>query len=231
MKTLGIIGGLGPESTIEYYKELFRAYRERVPDGSQPQFLINSINMKVLIDAVTVSDYATMANYLTEQVANLAEGGADFAIISANTPHLVFDEVKRRSSIPLISIVEAAADATQARGLKRVGLMGTRFTMQARLFPDVFERRDIQIVTPNPDEQEIVHSIYMNELLKGVIRDQSRERLLQIADRMRHDDQIEGVLLGGTELSLIIKSLDGIGLEVLDTMKIHIAAALKEMLS
>ncbi len=231
MKTLGIIGGLGPESTIEYYKELFRAYRERVPDGSQPQFLINSVNMKVLVDAVTVSDYTTMANYLNEQVAHLAKGGADFAIISANTPHLVFDEVKRRSSIPLISIVEAAAEATQAKGLKRVGLMGTRFTMQARLFPDVFERRGIQIVTPNPDEQDIIHNIYMNELLKGDVRDESRTRLLAIALRMKQQHSIEGLLLGGTELSLIIKSLDGTGLELLDTMKIQIAAAVKEMLS
>ena len=231
MKTLGIIGGLGPESTIEYYKELFRAYRERVSDGSQPQFLINSVNMKVLVDAVTVSDYATMANYLTEQIAHLAKGGAEFAIISANTPHLVFDEVKRRSSIPLISIVEAAAASTQAKGLKRVGLMGTRFTMQARLFPDIFESHGIRIVTPNSDEQSAVHDIYMNELLKGIVRDQSRDRLLQIADRMKHDDEIEGLLLGGTELSLIIKSLDGSGLELLDTMKIQIAAAIKEMLS
>ena len=231
MKTLGIIGGLGPESTIEYYKELFRAYRERVPDGSQPQFLINSVNMKVLIDAVTIADYPTMANYLTQQVAHLATGGADFAIISANTPHLVFDEVMRRSSIPLISIVEAAAEATNAKNLKRVGLMGTRFTMQARLFPEVFERRGIQILTPNLDEQEIVHSIYMNELLKGDVRDESRTRLLAIALRMKQEHSIEGLLLGGTELSLIITSLDGTGVELLDTMKIQIAAAVKEMLS
>jgi aspartate racemase len=103
--------------------------------------------------------------------------------------------------------------------------------MQARLFPDIFESHGIRIVTPNSDEQSAVHDIYMNELLKGIIRDQSRERLLQIADRMKHDDEIEGLLLGGTELSLIIKSLDGAGLELLDTMQIQIAAAIKEMLS
>jgi aspartate racemase len=162
---------------------------------------------------------------------HLADGGADFAIISANTPHLVFDEVKKRSPIPLISIVEAAAEATQAKGLKRVGLMGTRFTMQARLFPDVFERRAIRIVVPTPEEQGVVHDIYMNELLKGIIRDESRTRLLAIALRMKQSDDIQGLLLGGTELSLIIKSLDGTGLELLDTMKIQIAAAVKEMLS
>src|SRR5690349_11437486 len=106
MKLLGIIGGLGPESTIEFYKEVIRVYRERVPDSSQPEFLINSVNMKIVVDAVTVDDLATIADYLVEQIERLADAGADFAIISANTPHLVFDEVCRRSTIPLISIVE-----------------------------------------------------------------------------------------------------------------------------
>jgi aspartate racemase len=231
LKRLGIIGGLGPESTIEFYKEIIRAYKERVPDGSQPEFIINSVNMKILVDAVTVNDRGTMANYLIEQIERLANASADFAIIAANTPHLVFDEVQRRSPIPLISIVEAAADATKARGMQKVGLLGTRFTMQAPLFPKVFARHGIQIVTPNDQEQEFVHDVYMNELVNGIIRDETRERLLAIAGRMRIDDGIEGLLLGGTELSLIIKDLDGTGLGLLDTMKIQVQAAIAEMLS
>jgi aspartate racemase len=231
LKRLGIIGGLGPESTVEFYKEIISAYKERVPDGSQPEFIINSVNMKTLVDAVTVNDFETMTHYLIEQIELLAKAGCEFAIISANTPHLVFDEVQRRSPIPLISIVEAAAAATKARGLKKVGLFGTRFTMKAPLFPEVFARKDIQIVTPNDEEKEFVHDIYMNELVKGVIRDETRARLLTIAGRMKIDDGIEGLLLGGTELSLIIKNLDGTGLELLDTMKIQVQAAIAEMLS
>lgn len=231
MKTLGIIGGLGPESTIEFYKEVIRAYKERVTDGSQPEFIINSVNMKTLVDAVTVNDLGTMANYLVEQIQKLSNAGADFAIISANTPHLAFDEVQRRSPIPLISIVEAAAKATKLKGLKKVGLMGTRFTMKARLFPNVFLGEQIEVVTPNAGEQDFIHDIYMNELVKGVIRNETRERLLAIASRMKKDDRIEGLLLGGTELSLILKDLDGTSLELLDTMKIQVQAAITEMLS
>jgi len=227
---LGIIGGLGPESTIEYYKEVMRAYRERVSDGSQPEFLINSVNMKVLIDAVTIGDYERMAYYLSGQVERLTNAGARFAIISANTPHLVFDEVKRRSRIPLISIVEAAAQETKKRGLHSVGLLGTRFTMQAKLFPDVFAREQIAIVIPNEAERDVVHDIYMNQLVKGIVLEESREKLIAIAQRMKCDDSIEGLILGGTELSLIIKSLDGTGLELLDTMKIQVAAAMDAML-
>lgn len=228
---LGIIGGLGPESTIEYYREVIRAYRERVSDGSAPEFIVNSVDMKKVVDSVTANDLSSLADYLSAEVKRLADAGASFGIISANTPHLVFDEVKRRSPIPLISIVEAAAKATKSKGLQRVGLMGTRFTMKAALFPDVFSREQIEIVTPNAGEQELVHDIYMNELVKGIIRDETRKQLLNVASRMKKDDGIQGLLLGGTELSLIIKGLDGTGLELLDTMKIQVQAAIAEMLS
>jgi aspartate racemase len=154
-----------------------------------------------------------------------------FGIISANTPHLVFDEVKRRSPIPLISIVEAAAEETKKRGLHKVGLFGTRFTMQAKLFPDVFARAQIAIAIPNEAERELIHDIYMNQLVKGIVLDESREKLIAIARCMERDDGIEGLILGGTELSLTIKSLDGTGLELLDTMKIQVAAAMDAMLS
>lgn len=231
MKLLGIIGGLGPESTIEYYREVIRAYRECIRDGSAPAFIVNSVDMKQVVDRVTANNIAGLADFLVTELKRLADAGADFAIISANTPHLAFDEVRRRSPIPLISIVEAAAEATKAKGLKKVGLFGTRFTMQARLFPDVFARYGIQIVIPKEEEQATIHDIYMNELVNGIVRDESRQRLLSIAERMKRDDTIEGLLLGGTELSLIIKSLDGSGLELLDTMKIQVEAAVKEMLS
>ncbi len=231
MKTLGIIGGLGPESTIEYYKEVMRVYRERIDDGSQPEFLINSVNMKTLVDAVSVDDFETMAKYLLVQIDRLAKGGADFAIISANTPHLVFDRVQPRSPIPLISIVEAACRAAKSKGLHKIALFGTGFTMRSSMFPEIFAREHISVVVPNNAEQDEIHHIYMDELVRGMVRDESRRRLLQIAQRMKHDDQIEGLLLGGTELSLIIHSLDGTGLELLDSMKIQVEAAIEEMLS
>jgi aspartate racemase len=230
MKMLGIIGGLGPESTVEYYREIFHAYRERVKDKSNPAFILTSIDMQQVIDRVTANDLASLADFLLTEVKRLANAGAAFAIISANTPHLAFDEVQQRSPIPLISIVEAAAEATKSKALQKVGLMGTRFTMKAPLFPDVFARHQIQIVTPNEAEQAFVHDIYMNELVKGVIRVETRARLLDIARRMKQDDGIEGLLLGGTELSLILKSLDGTGLELLDTMKIQVKAAVTQML-
>ncbi|MFZ0915361.1 MAG: aspartate/glutamate racemase family protein, partial [Candidatus Udaeobacter sp.] len=131
MKTLGIIGGLGPESTIDYYQRIIALYRERTRDGSYPHFIIISVDLKKGLDFMEVGDLGGMADFLLEAIAKLARAGADFGLISANTPHIVFDEVASKSPIPLISIVEATCAAAKALGLKRLALFGTRYTMQA----------------------------------------------------------------------------------------------------
>ncbi|MBV8780640.1 MAG: amino acid racemase, partial [Phycisphaerae bacterium] len=198
MKLLGIVGGLGPESTIEYYKEIFRVYRERIPDGPEPSFILNSVDVKTAVRLVTAGDLDGLANYMAEAVTRLAKAGADFGLISANTPHIVFDRVQRLSTIPLLSIVEAACDETKRRGLKRVALFGTRFTMQGSFYRDVFTREGVELVAPSGEEQDFVHHIYMNELLNGIVRDETRTRLIEIAETMRRRDGIEGLLLAGT---------------------------------
>src|ERR1700736_5017073 len=129
MKTLGMIGGVGPESTIDYYGSIVARYRRAKGDGSYPQFLINSINLKKGTDLITAGNLKGLVSYLVDEIRKLAQAGADFGIISANTPHLVFDEVQRLSPIPLISIVEATARVAQHMKLKRVGLFATRFSI------------------------------------------------------------------------------------------------------
>src|SRR5437667_1100960 len=138
MKTLGIIGGLGPESTIDYYQRIIALYRERTGDGSYPEFIINSVNLTKGLDFMAVNDLARMADYLLEGIGKLARAGADLGLISANTPHIVFDDVASKSPIPLISIVETTCAAAKARQLKRLALLGTRYTMQATFISKVF---------------------------------------------------------------------------------------------
>src|SRR6059036_2231014 len=130
MKTLGIVGGLGPESTVDYYQRIIALYRERQPDGSYPQFIIISVDLKKGLDFMAANNLTGMADYLLEGIGKLARAGANFGLISANTPHIVFDDLLPRSPIPLISIVECACAAAKARKLKRLALFGTRFTMQ-----------------------------------------------------------------------------------------------------
>ncbi|MDQ3908760.1 MAG: amino acid racemase [Acidobacteriota bacterium] len=231
MKIVGIIGGLGPESTIEYYRLIIDTYRERKPDGSYPQIVINSVNLQRVVDLITAGAFAEVADLLAGEVRKLARAGADFAALSANTPHVVFDEINRASPIPLVSIVEATCEEAEAVGLKRLGLFGTRFTMQGRFYPEVFSRRGLQIVVPREDEQDFIHDKYMSELIKGVFLPETRERLLAIAARMNERDGIEGLILGGTELPLILRQGDGGALPFLDTTRIHVNAIVERLLT
>ena len=231
MKTLGIIGGLGPESTIDYYGKIIALYRERTRDGSYPQFIINSINMKKGLDFMEANNLAGMANYLLEELGKLARAGATFGVISANTPHIVFDEVASKSPISLISIVEAACTAAKARKLKRLALFGTRYTMQATFYPKVFSREGIELLVPDLGDQTYIHDKYLNELVSGKFLPDTRAGLLAIVDRMKEKHNIDGVILAGTELPLILREREQNGIPFLDTTEIHCEAAVTEMLS
>ncbi|MEO5717142.1 MAG: amino acid racemase, partial [Chthoniobacterales bacterium] len=171
------------------------------------------------------NDLPNLTNYLSAAVDRLARAGAEIALMAANTPHLVFDQVQRRSSIPLVSIVEAACEHACGLGLKRLGLLGTGFTMRARFYPDVFARAGLELVTPRPDEQAIIHDKYIHELLKNQFLSETRVTLLAIIERMRDDERIEALLLAGTELPLLLRGAEPEGLIFLDTTLIHVAAA------
>lgn len=229
MKTLGLIGGTGPESTIEYYRLLTAQYREKA-DGALPLLIINSVNLTQLIEWMSANELGKVTDYLVNAIEQLQKAGADFGALTANTAHIVFDEIKQRCSLPLISIVEAAHERVQALGFKTVGLFGTRYTMQAPFFPTVFSRGDVKLVMPNPQEQEFIHDKYFNELLKDLFLPETRADLLAIADEMKARDGIEGLILGGTELPLLLRDEEHNGIRLLDTTRIHVDRLITELL-
>jgi aspartate racemase len=231
VKLLGIIGGVGPESTVEYYKNIIALYRERRRDGSYPHFIINSIDLKTGLDFMAVNNLAGMADYLVEGIGKLARAGADFGLIAANTPHIVFDDVAPKSPIPLISIVEATCAAAKTRKMKRLSLFGTRYTMQGTFYQKVFLREGIELVAPEAQDQDYIHDKYLNELVPGKFLPDTRAGLLAIVDRLKARIDIDGVILAGTELPLILRDESHNGIPFLDTMKIHAEAAVAEMLS
>lgn len=231
MKTVGIIGGVGPESTVEYYRGIDASYREQKNDGSYPSIIINSVNLQRLLDLMNANELGAAADYLAPEIERLGKAGADFAVVAANTPHIVFDQLQARSPIPLISIVESTRDAARILGLKRVGLFGTRFTMRARFYPDVFSKAGITIVTPKEDEQTYIHEKYIGELLNNIFLPETREGLLTIANSLMARAGIEGLILGGTELPLILPDGKFDGIPFLDTTKIHVERIVNELLS
>ncbi|HET8796044.1 MAG TPA: amino acid racemase [Thermoanaerobaculia bacterium] len=225
MRTIGIIGGIGPESTIDYYRLLIDGYRARVADGSYPSIVINSIDVAKLL-ALAASDLPALTSYLTTEVQRLASAGAELGAMASNTPHIVFDAVERASSIPLVSIVRAAYDGAKRRGLTRLALFGTRITMAGSFYPAVFDAGGIALLRPRAEEQDFIHEKYMGELLKGQFAGETRRQFERIIVRLRDEEHIDGVILAGTELPLLLRTSAVEGVELLDTTRLHVDALL-----
>ena len=223
MKLIGVIGGIGPESTIEYYRALL-AEGTRHGVGAPP-IIINSIDMKRLRRLVEADRLGEIADYLVVEVGRLASAGAAFGLIAAATPHLVFDDLRLRSAIPLLSLVEACCDEAKSRGLTRIGLFGTRFTMLGNFFPKVFAKANITLVIPGEEDRNFIHRIYFDELVNGMVLPETHQRLMYIVDRLKEQQQVQALILGGTELSLIFRGDSATGIPVLDATRIHAAAA------
>jgi aspartate racemase len=230
VQTAGIVGGIGPESTVDYYRAIVALYRERKGDGSYPPLIVNSIDLQKLLAFLAAGQLEPLTSYLADEIEKLAAAGADFAVLASNTPHVVFDPLARRSPIPLISIVEVAVAGARARGLKRPGLFGTRFTMQGGFYPKAFGRAGMEVILPPAPEQARIHDIYMTELVPGIFRDESRAAMLEIISGMQAREKIDGLILGGTELPLLLRGHDAPGAPFLDTAQLHVERIVAEML-
>lgn len=253
VRTLGIVGGIGPESTIEYYRFILEGCRARLagkgphpnllPTGEGtdnpvkpvvfevPHIIIDSIDVNRGIAMLDANDLVGLTNYVSASIERLTRAGAEIALMAANTPHLVFDEVAKRATIPMISIVQATCDHARTLGLKRLGLLGTGFTMRARFYPEAFARAGVELIAPNELEISYIHDKYINELLKNNFLPESRARILDIINRMRNDERIEAVILAGTELPLLLRGAEPEGLPFLDTTLIHVRAAVDAILA
>ncbi len=225
-----MIGGLGPESTIDYYRSILARYRARTRDQGYPHVIINSLDVDKAIAMLDASRLDHLTDYLAAALEQLVHAGANFAFIAANTPHLVFDQVQDRSAIPILSIVRATSHHAKALGLKNVGLFGTGFTMRASFYPQEFQRARISLVVPEESEREFIHSKYIGELLKNQFLPETRTEILRIAQRMKAEDGVEAIVLAGTELPLLLRDSGTAGIDFLDTTMIHVEAIVDELL-
>ena len=227
MATVGIVGGLGRESTIDYYSRILKAWEECDP-SSAPSMVIDSLDVQRALRLVG-TDRPALIEYFLASLCRLAGAGVDFAVISANTPHIVFDELADRSPVPLMSIVEVCAQEARRRGLGRLALLGTRFTMEAPFYPGVCARYGITVVPPNDTDREWIHERYVGELLKGEMREDTRRQFVSLVGRLRDEEGIDGVILGGTELPLLLSAPVIADVPALDTTALHVAAIVKRL--
>jgi aspartate racemase len=230
MQKLGIIGGTGPEATVDYYQSIISKYQEKTGKKEDlPEFLINSINMYKIFDLLEKKKTEELADYLALSVLALEKGGADFAVLSANTAHIVFDDVQQKVDIPLISIVEESVRTAEKMKLKKLGLLGTKFTMENDFFQKAFAARQKEIVVPTQQEQDFIHQKIVDELEKGIVKEETKKAFLEIVSRMTEQGGIEGVILGCTELPMLIKPEDS-AIPQLNTTEIHVDAIVEAML-
>ncbi len=227
MSTVGIVGGLGPESTIDYYRRILEEWQREDP-SSTPSIVIDSLDVQIGLRLVE-KDRPALIEYLLGSLRRLAGAGVDFAAMAANTPHVVFDELVAGSPIPLVSIVEACAEEGRRRGLKRLGLLGTRFTMEGAFYPTVCRRYGIDVVAPNQKERLWLHDRYVGQMLKGDFRDDTRQSVIAIVTRLRNEENIDGVILGGTELTILLPATVVADLPALDTTALHVSAIVKRL--
>ncbi|HSV95917.1 MAG TPA: amino acid racemase [Spirochaetota bacterium] len=223
MKTPGIIGGIGPESTIDYYRSIISLCREKYDPDGYPEIIIASVNMTRMLAIIEAADMAGLLGYLLDAASRLRAAGADFGAIASNTPHVVFAELRERTPLPLISIVEATTARAASSGIKHAALLGTGFTMRNDFYRTAFEREGIHLHVPSSDEQAYVHQRIFDELEFGIVKTETLAGFDAIINRMRRDHGVEGVVLGCTELPLLYADPTGPGgLPFFNTARIHI---------
>jgi aspartate racemase len=228
MKKLGIIGGLGYEATLYYYRELNRMYVNRDDGGNYPELVVYSVNVTALMGAMERGALQEVTDGLVHAVEAVARAGADFAVIASNTPHALFDGVQARSPIELISIVEETRREAERLRLHRLALLGTKYTMTHDFYQAVFGKTGIELVVPKEGEIDYIHDRIMSELERGILNRETKRGILDIVERIRREDRVEGVILGCTELPLMFPD-DELGMPFLNTSLIHVRSALARL--
>lgn len=223
-KRIGILGGMSPESTAQYYEYITHTYTERFGDYNYPEIIIYSVSFQPYVDWPKEDRWDLVAKGLSEAAQRLEAAGVDFIIIATNTMHLVIEQIQASVKIPMLSLLDAVSDAILARGMKTVGLLGTKFTMEKTFYQEALSRRDITVLVPDAGDREYVNKVIYSELVAGQIRDPSRAGFVNVIKKLKARGA-EGVILGCTEIPLLVTEEDA-GMPLFDTTTIHAEAAL-----
>lgn len=220
-KRIGILGGISAESTAEYYTRLIRGYYARKGNDHYPEIVIYSLDFRHFTNFEDSGDRTGYIAYIMTGIRALERAGADFILMSANSPHSVFEDVEAQANVPMLSIVKATAQRAKEMNVRKLLLLGIKYTMQSSFYQNTCRDMGIEVVTPVESEQDEINRIIFEELARGIFRDETKQRLLQIIAQY----PVDGVILGCTELPLILRSLDAT-IPLLDTVELHTEALL-----
>ena len=219
MKKIGLIGGTGPESTLVYYKEINTICNKKCGGNAFPEMSVESLNLFKALELVKDNKLDELADYIAGRIDNLVRGGAEIVALTAATMHVVYERLKPKVSVPFISIPETVAEEAAARGYKKIGLLGTLFTMEQDYLKKPVEMRGVHV--PSAEDRKTVNSIIGGELEFGVVKPESVEKLVGVISRMKAEAGIEAVILCCTELPLALNEKN-CPVPPLDIMQLHI---------
>ncbi len=230
MKKIGLVGGIGPESTLDYYRNITGAFRDSYETTGFPEIVIESIDLKNFNALVEAGKWESVIQLVSFKCGLLRRCGAEIGAMASNTPHAVFDAIQAKTDLPLISIVAVTVDYARTLNVRSLCLLGTKFTMTSDYYQDEFDKYNIRLTTPEPEEIDRIQHILFKEVELGVIREKSRAELVAIINRIRKTAGVEGVILGCTELPLILSQKD-LALHCINPSRIHVDALVKESIS
>ena len=226
MKTIGLLGGMSWESSIEYYRIINQSVRNELGGVHSAKIVLVSLDFAEIEAMQMKGDWKAATRILIKSAQELERAGADFFLICTNTMHLIAEEVSAAVSIPLLHIADATARAVKAKNLGTVGLLGTRFTMEKDFYKGrLAEAHQLQVIIPDQEQRDLIHQVIYDELVQGRINNRSREEYLSVIESLIKKGT-EGIILGCTEIGLLVKQED-IAVTVFDTMEIHAAAAVE----
>ena len=223
MKKIGLIGGIGPASTIDYYWELNRLYHKDFGANNYPRIVIDSINMNDIISAFATQREDLVCEILENSINILKNAGAEVAAICSNTPHIVWEHVVNKFPLPVVSIIDANIAETQARGFSKILILGTLYTMKSGMYERAFTQKHIQSVTPSENDQEIIGNIIFPNLENGIVLPEAKATMIELAEKYIQNYHIDAVLLSCSEIPLMIHEGD-LSVPTLNTTLIHTAA-------
>ena len=228
VKRIGILGGLTPESTVPYYLHIIHRYEEMFHNHAYPEIVIFSVSFQKFDDWMEREDWESMELELAKGLRALHGAGADFAVIATNTMHNLYEKLDRWNIIPLLSLVDATAAEVVKTGIKRVGLIGTKFAMNKPYYREGLAKFGIKAVVPDEEDQAYIGKVIFEELSYGILKEESRRGYLGIMERLK-EKGAQGIILGCTEIPLLIKQ-EHTKIPVFDTTSIHAEAALQHAL-
>jgi len=230
MKKIGMLGGMSWESTLTYYKLINEEVKLKLGGLHSAKIIMSSVDFDEIEKFQHNGDWDKTAQILSTEAKAIEDAKADFLIICTNTMHKVAPQIAKNIKIPILHIADATAIKMQADGIKKVALLGTKFTMVEDFYKQrIIDNFGIDVVIPNESEQDVIHDVIYKELCQGITKKSSRDAYIKIIKRLEEEHEVEGVILGCTEIAMLIKQ-GYVDIPIYDTTKLHVLSAVEEAL-